>query len=180
MIHERNEVVVGVDCSASAQAALRWAARYARFTFTDLRAVHVSPYTVDASMVWAAGYPGTAGLTHEWDSQRLRSYTDRLFDELAPDVDWGLEHLAGPPGPVLVRESQGAQLLILGTGAQTGLARILTGSVSHYCLSHALCPVVAIPPPPDEAGRVGGRQGSPRRWRARPADSQEPAAHPAE
>ncbi len=179
MIQERNEVVVGVDCSPSAQAALRWAARYARFTFTDLRAVHVAPYSVDASMVWAAGYPGTAALTSEPESRRLRSCTDRLFDELAPDVDWVLEHLAGPPGPVLVRESEGAQLLILGTREHTGLARILAGSVSHYCLSHALCPVVAIPAF-DDGSRVSRRQGSPRRRRARPFHAHEPAAHPAD
>ena len=30
-----------------------------------------------------------------------------------------------------------------------GIGRIVSGSVSHYCLSHAQCPVVAVPAAPD-------------------------------
>jgi len=40
---DRNKVVVGLDDSPAGRAALWWAARYARFTLTDLRAVHVLP-----------------------------------------------------------------------------------------------------------------------------------------
>ena len=36
----------------------------------------------------------------------------------------------------------------LGTGAHTGLRRLAAGSVSHYCLAHALRPVVAVPAQP--------------------------------
>lgn len=55
-----------------------------------------------------------------------------------------LEHIVGPPGPVLVGEAERAQLLIVGTREHIGIRRLLTGSVSHYCLGHASCPVVAI------------------------------------
>jgi nucleotide-binding universal stress UspA family protein len=34
---------------------------------------------------------------------------------------------------------------VVGTGEHTGVRRLLEGSVSHYCLSHAACPVVAVP-----------------------------------
>ena len=37
-------------------------------------------------------------------------------------------------------------LLIIGTGRRAGLARALRRSVSRYCLAHAKCPVLAIPP----------------------------------
>jgi hypothetical protein len=34
---------------------------------------------------------------------------------------------------------------VVGTREHTGWGRVLGGSVSHYCLSHAHCPVVAVP-----------------------------------
>jgi hypothetical protein len=37
-------------------------------------------------------------------------------------------------------------LLIIGTGRRAGLGRVLHHSVSRYCLAHAKCPVLAIPP----------------------------------
>ena len=57
----------------------------------------------------------------------------------------GTESSGGTPGPVLVAESRDAQLLVIGTQEHTGLRRAVLGSVSHYCLSHARAPVVAIP-----------------------------------
>ncbi len=57
-------------------------------------------------------------------------------------------HVArGDSGPVLVDiADQPDDLLIIGTGRRAGLARALHRSVSRYCLAHAKCPVLAIPP----------------------------------
>jgi hypothetical protein len=41
-------------------------------------------------------------------------------------------------------------VLVVGTHEHLGLGRVLHGSVSHYVLSHAPCPVVAVPPPRPE------------------------------
>jgi nucleotide-binding universal stress UspA family protein len=35
--------------------------------------------------------------------------------------------------------------LVVGTRDHVGLGRLFAGSISHYCLSHASCPVVAVP-----------------------------------
>jgi hypothetical protein len=49
------------------------------------------------------------------------------------------------PGLVLAAESAGAALLVVGTKEHVGIGRLVRGSVSHYSLSHARCPVVAVP-----------------------------------
>lgn len=176
---DRNEVVVGLDDSLSACAALLWATRYARFTFTDLRAVHVLPPTVDTtSWAWTGGTAALAGpdLTAWFDS--MIDSTTRTFEAVHPELDWSLEHVVGPPGPVLVDAAAHAQLLIVGTRDRTGVARLLSGSVSRYCLHHATCPVVAIPAvhkpnsPRCDQGRWhrsgrGSRQLGPARGRRR-------------
>jgi nucleotide-binding universal stress UspA family protein len=53
----------------------------------------------------------------------------------------------GETGPVLVDTAdQPDDLLIIGTGRRAGLGRVLHRSVSRYCLAHARCPVLAVPP----------------------------------
>ena len=53
----------------------------------------------------------------------------------------------GETGPVLVDAAdQPDDLLIIGTGRRAGLGRVLRRSVSRYCLAHARCPVLAVPP----------------------------------
>jgi nucleotide-binding universal stress UspA family protein len=149
MVMERNEVVVGLDGSASAWAALQWTARYARYTFTDVRAIHAVSCTQDASWAWAGYAAATAGLVYAEPYEALIDLVARQFEAVDPEADWVLEHVVGPPGPVLVREAGQAQLLVVGTGEHGVLARLLSGSVSHYCLSHAACPVLAIPADPE-------------------------------
>jgi nucleotide-binding universal stress UspA family protein len=55
-----------------------------------------------------------------------------------------LDVVEGPAGPVLVERARRAALLVVGTREHVGLRRLVAGSVSHYCLSHAECPVVAV------------------------------------
>ena len=53
----------------------------------------------------------------------------------------------GETGPVLVEvASQPDDLLIIGTGRRAGFGRMMRHSVSRYCLAHARCPVLAVPP----------------------------------
>ena len=55
--------------------------------------------------------------------------------------------IRGYAGPVLVDMAESADdLLIIGTGRRTLLGRGLRKSVGRYCLAHARCPVLAVPP----------------------------------
>jgi nucleotide-binding universal stress UspA family protein len=54
----------------------------------------------------------------------------------------------GEPGPVLVGAAcSPSDLLVVGAGRRGMLRRLRGGQVSRYCLSHATCPVLAVPPP---------------------------------
>ena len=54
----------------------------------------------------------------------------------------------GPPGWVLVNLARRpGDVLVVGTGRRGALARMALSRVSRYCLAHARCPVLAIPPP---------------------------------
>jgi nucleotide-binding universal stress UspA family protein len=139
-----NEIVVGLDDSPSAKAALRWGAEQAIRRQAVLRAVHVFdwPYgprdtTVDAR--------NNANLTFDATQAAYVAGITQVFEDISPRPDWLIQFAKGERGPVLVRESHDSQLLVVGTREHVGLGRVLTGSVSHYCVSHARCPVVAVP-----------------------------------
>jgi nucleotide-binding universal stress UspA family protein len=139
-----SEIVVGLDFSPSARAALGWAAEHARATAQPLRAVHA----VDVSPAYNMAL-GMGGVSVPMEPSAMDTpYRDAIaavFDSVQPGLGWRLQFFSGEAGPVLVAESVGAALLVVGTKEHVGIGRLVSGSVSHYCLSHAQCPVVAVP-----------------------------------
>jgi nucleotide-binding universal stress UspA family protein len=138
----RNEIIVGLDDSPSSRAALQWAAQQSLQAGTLLRAIHVLDLPYGMSSV---GWEDIPRLTQEEIESAYRTRITKVFEHIDPRPDWSMEFIRGDAGPVLVRESQEAQLLVVGTREHVGLGRLLAGSVSHYCLSHASRPVVAVP-----------------------------------
>jgi nucleotide-binding universal stress UspA family protein len=141
----RNEIVVGLDDSPSGKAALSWAAEHAIRTQTVLRAVHVLDWPYGANDTASPSSRGRRNLTFEEAQEAYVASITKVFDDIAPRPDWLIQFATGEPGPVLVRQSRDAQLLVVGTREHVGLGRLLVGSISHYCLSRAACPVVAVP-----------------------------------
>ena len=141
----KNEIVVGLDDSPSGKAALKWAAEHARSIGAVLRAVHALDWPYGLS---PAGFPAPVNFMdvsrEELEDSYHRAIT-AVFEAVSPASDWILQFASGDTGPVLVQQSKDARLLVVGTREHVGLGRLLTGSVSHYCLSRADCPVVAVP-----------------------------------
>jgi hypothetical protein len=53
----------------------------------------------------------------------------------------------GHPGQVLVGVACRADdLLVIGAGRRGAVGRMWSAAISRYCLAHAECPVLAIPP----------------------------------
>ncbi|MFI0723507.1 universal stress protein [Streptomyces sp. NPDC021224] len=53
----------------------------------------------------------------------------------------------GEPGTALTQlADRPDDLLVVSTGRQGGLARLFHGGVARYCLAHARCDVLAVPP----------------------------------
>ena len=141
----RNELVVGLDDSPSGEAALQWAAAEAVRTKAVLRAVHALSWPFGAEST----DPGVAyrALSHEQVDEIYRASITRVFDAVHPRPDWILQFARGDAGPVLVHQSEQAIALVIGTPAHGWLGRLIVESVAHYCLSHASCPVMAVPAP---------------------------------
>ncbi|HEY9291593.1 MAG TPA: universal stress protein [Microlunatus sp.] len=136
--------MVGVDQSAPSRAALQWAARYARRTGSKLEAIFV-PQQRRVTMPYAVGVSGIPlSDPVAWEEGAWAAVSD-LFAAIDPEPTWILRQVGHrSPGAELVDASRHAALLVIGTREHTGVDRLLLGSVSHYCLSHARIPVVAV------------------------------------
>ena len=90
-------------------------------------------------------------LRQEWRDLACRQLRDALIAAWGdiphdPLVQPHLER--GPAGWVLVNLARRpGDVLVVGAGRRGAVARMAFSRVSRYCLAHAQCPVLAIPPP---------------------------------
>jgi nucleotide-binding universal stress UspA family protein len=139
-----NCLIVGLDDSAASRAAHRWAAQYAYAVGKDLCAVHVMDWPVGLNASAAKSGTRLRVPKHDIAEPYWRGIR-RVFDEASSPNGSILRFAQGDVAEVLVRLSTDADLLVLGTREPMRGGRYLAGSVSHYCISHASCPVVAVP-----------------------------------
>jgi nucleotide-binding universal stress UspA family protein len=136
------EVVVGINGSPASSLALRWAAEEARLRAVPLRIVHTWEVPTGEAMVAGAAF--REATEHEALERAMTWVETSLGTQDAPGT---VEIVEGPAAAVLVARSRAAALLVVGTQSQSGLRRLVSGSVSHFCVSRASCPVVAVPSP---------------------------------
>lgn len=139
-----NKIVVGFDGSTMSTAALQWAAEHSRLSGAPLLAVHT--WEQPSAEEYAGGVE-LRHLTGRDAREDANSWVAAALGERTEGLSIQVDVIEGSAGPVLVKRAQDAALLVVGTREHTGLRRLVSGSVSHYCLSHASCPVVAVPGP---------------------------------
>lgn len=136
-------IVVGVDGSDDSKEALRWALAEAELRRATVRAVHAW------SMPIAFGGPYMP--PQAYDPAEIRDNAqaslDAAVDEVAgenPPVAVERVVEQGSPADVLVRASEFADLLVVGSRGHGGFTGLLLGSVSQQCAQHAPCAVVIV------------------------------------
>jgi nucleotide-binding universal stress UspA family protein len=142
-----NTVVVGVDGSEPADRALRWAAVEAARRSATLRIVHA---WMVPSVAWAAPVSAIyidpadlmAGAAEVVD--RARSKAHRAVGDEPLDVE--VSTVEGRPAECLLRASEGASLLVLGSRGRGGFVSLVLGSVAVTCAHHATVPVAVVGP----------------------------------
>jgi nucleotide-binding universal stress UspA family protein len=135
-------IVVGVDDSPAAKAAVEWGARDAELRRIPLTLVHaISP---NLTSWWNTPLP--PGLAH-WQKDHGR----RLLDDAVKVVEKTCHHggpttidtevLSSAAVPTMIDLSQDAELVVTGSDGSDSWSNRLLGSVSSGLLRHAHCPV---------------------------------------
>jgi nucleotide-binding universal stress UspA family protein len=171
-------IIVGVSGSPGSLQALRHAADLARTYSAPL--VPVLAWTPPGGDLADRSHPSPY-LRQVWRDaawQRLRAAIDLALGGIPHDVCLESDVVRGDPGNVLVGVAcHTDDLLVIGAGRRGAVARALSCRVSRYCLAHARCPVIAVPP--SELAQVShGFRGWAFRHRGlSPDDVGLPAAH---
>ena len=131
-------ILVGVDGSDSSLDALRYAAKLSAALGIPLRAVTTWDYPALIDL-----YP-SAGWTQDKDAAVVLDAASKDVFAGDPPADLSASVLAGPAAPVLIEQSRGAEMLVMGSRGRGGFTGLLLGSVSATCASHAHCPVLIV------------------------------------
>ncbi|MDQ6900550.1 MAG: universal stress protein [Candidatus Dormibacteraeota bacterium] len=146
-------LVVGVDGSAGAAEALRWAVAEARLRKVPLRVVQA----------WTLGYAGvpvegfaymgsfSSNPSQGVDPAELQRVAEDVLGKAIGEVAGGVEGVEierqvvqGGAAEVLLGTVAAGDLLVVGSRGHGGFAGLLLGSVSQQCVHYAPCAVVVV------------------------------------
>jgi len=139
-------IVVGIDGTPAADAALAFALEEAKLRNLPLRIV--CAWEVPPLEYAGAAFAPTPDLIieaeHEADAV-LASAAERV----GPNPGIHVETLAveGHPATVLLEQAADATLVVLGTRGRSGLTSLVLGSVSQAVAHHCKSPLVIVPAP---------------------------------
>ncbi len=147
MSESQQRIVVGVEGSGGAKAALRWAIREAqiRGAVIDVVTTFASTY-VPASPDFNYVPLDPADLEAE-----VHKMQDAVVDEVLASLGGSTIEIRrrvvrGRPADTLIAVAEGADMLVVGSRGRGGFRGLLLGSVSQQIAHHGSCPVVIVRP----------------------------------
>lgn len=134
-------ILNATDGSEVAQKGTHQAIYLARATGAELLILHV----VETSFAWYTG------ILYQQLVDELREYGGKVLEKAAEMADQqGVKartmSVDGHSGTAIVRiaEREKADLIVLGALGRSMVEEALVGSVSHYVVRHASCPVLVV------------------------------------
>lgn len=141
-------IVVGIDGTENAAAALRWAVEEGALRGASVEAVHAwnfVPVTTpaDSGLVPMAWTEGTEVLEAAQEAAE-RLAAGQVGDVLGEDSAVTISLVQGDATEALLEAAVGADLLVVGNRGRGALAEAFLGSTSGRISDHAPCPVVIV------------------------------------
>ena len=139
-------IVVGFDGSSHSEEALRWTVDEAKMRGSTVHIVHAWQPPLGTWSTSLKPIPDPADTTETDGEEYMRLFEDAVASVIGerPEVDVHTSVRVGNPAAVLIEAAkrEHAELLVVGSRGNGGFKRLLLGSVSEQCVTHANCPVV--------------------------------------
>ena len=136
-------IVVGFDGSPSSKKALTWAAAEAADHAADLVVINAWEHTLMPPA-------GSVSVSEHYVPDPSQRTPEDLLSEIKevlgedPPVLVQPHVKQGHAAEVLIDESAGAELLVVGTRGHGGFRGLVLGSVSQHVAAYAKCPVTVV------------------------------------
>ena len=149
MSDKERKIVVGIEGSGGAKAALKWAIQEAKFRHATI---------VVATAYSPSWVPVSPDFTYiPVDNFNVEEEVGRMQEQIAHEVleevgsaqaDIKYVRKKGSPADTLIAiaEAEDADMLVVGSRGRGGVRGLLLGSVSHQIAHHGSCPVVIVRP----------------------------------
>jgi nucleotide-binding universal stress UspA family protein len=165
---KRLGIIVAADGSPASDAAACWAARDAALRNVPLTVVSV--VTTPTATFPPVPYPDSLGVRLEDQGRKAAADAVKIAEDAMPidrKVPVKSEVVFSTPAQALIKMSDEAEMVVVGSSGKGVLARGLLGSVSSTVVRQANCPVAVIRdedllmPDPQHAPVLVGVDGSP-------------------
>lgn len=150
-MHKISSILVPVDFSESARAALEQAVYFAERFDARLEVLHVwevPAYVRPDLVVWMEGSDEHRKPMADVAEARAEEEMDSLLRELPPEARRRITErlVGGDPVDVILRLSRDEpfDLVVMGTHGRTGLSHLLLGSVAERVVRGSGCPVLTV------------------------------------
>jgi nucleotide-binding universal stress UspA family protein len=142
------KIVVGIDGSSEAAAALRWAVDEAVLRGARVEAVHAWTFVpvttpADSGLLPMAWTESTEMLEATREAAEQLA-AEQVRDVLGEEHDVTVSLVQGDPPEALVEAAKDADLLVVGNRGRGSFKEALLGSTSGRVADHAPCPVVIV------------------------------------
>lgn len=138
-------IVVAVDGSPASNVAASWAAREAAMRNVPLTVVHA---VITPTATWPPmPYPDSLAIRLEDDGKKAIMHAIKIAEDAMPAdqrVTINRELVYSTPALALIKMSDEADMIVVGTSGRGLLARGVLGSVSSTVVRHANCPVAVV------------------------------------
>lgn len=164
-------ILVPVDFSSCSRAALRFAADFIRCVSAPLLVLHVIHEAGNEPGFYRKyGTPGALRPVEDIARDMLKEFVADICDAECRDASGPVEPrlllVSGLPAARIreIAEREQAGLIVMGTHARTGLARIASGSVSTEVMQHCRVPVTIVKAAPARREADGSELESTGWW----------------
>lgn len=131
-------ILVGIDRSETAKAALEWAAREAALRQVPLRLLHAFSWPL-------LSVPIDPRSTSAWsEAEQLVADCEARAARIAPGIEITGELSDDHPSAALLKRAADAGLVVVGTRGHGGFAGLIIGSTALQVAGHSTVPVVVV------------------------------------
>ena len=138
--HDTRPVVVGVDGSERSAAAIAHAYEFASILGVGLVAVHA--WSEQSTLGYGESRRFVDWKEHEAHQSEVLAEILASWDDKFPDVEVTRHVERGSARGVLLRHSEEAQLVAVGSHGRRPVLAALLGSTTQNLLHHAVCPIL--------------------------------------
>ena len=137
------KILVPIDGSDASERAFSYAVAFAKKTAAEL----ILLYVVDADVLMYPVYRVSLAETDTaWVKQKGEDFLALYAQDAPEDVMVNRMVTIGVPGSSIIRtaEAEGVDLIVMGNSGKGSVSSFVMGSVSHYTVHHAKCPVLIV------------------------------------